>query len=181
MKKLLWLILALCLFTGCSTAEPMALSLTLDEAGCYTGFDALPEKETPKTAKAAGCFVRENSSASANENLWEDFLKKAAAGEETALRIANFFEDDDVVYYTDLFYDEAGYHYFESTAENLSDRPYKYLLQLTGTMPNAVKDSSVTVLTDDAALTFEAVMSTLYSSDSAAAEKVSEFRWLFFE
>jgi len=45
-------------------------------------------------------------------------------------------------------------------------KEYKYRLTLTGRMPNAEKDSTFVVLTDNSDLTFEEVAKSLYSSNS---------------
>jgi hypothetical protein len=44
---------------------------------------------------------------------------------------------------------------------------YKYKLELTGTMPNAKKESTFIILTSDADLTFDRVSKSLYSSSSS--------------
>lgn len=44
------------------------------------------------------------------------------------------------------------------------DTIYQYRLELNGRMPNAEKDSSFVVLTDDKSLSFETVSKSLYSS-----------------
>ena len=46
---------------------------------------------------------------------------------------------------------------------------YKYRFELTGRLPNAAKDSSYIVLTNNPNLTFEEVTKSLFSSDSADA------------
>jgi ABC-type glycerol-3-phosphate transport system substrate-binding protein len=42
---------------------------------------------------------------------------------------------------------------------------YKYKLELTGTMPNAEKETTFIILTNDPDLTFEKVAKSLYSSN----------------
>jgi hypothetical protein len=44
---------------------------------------------------------------------------------------------------------------------------YKYQLKLTGTMPNAKKESTFVILTNDDDLTFDRVSKSLYSSNSS--------------
>lgn len=44
------------------------------------------------------------------------------------------------------------------------DTIYQFRLELTGRMPDAVKDSCYIVLTDDKSLSFETVSKSLYSS-----------------
>lgn len=44
---------------------------------------------------------------------------------------------------------------------------YKYQLELTGTMPNAEKETKFTVMTNDPDITFDSVAKSLYSSNSS--------------
>jgi hypothetical protein len=43
---------------------------------------------------------------------------------------------------------------------------YQYKLELTGTMPNASKESKYIILTNDNTLTFDKVAKSIYSSNS---------------
>jgi len=43
---------------------------------------------------------------------------------------------------------------------------YKYKLELTGTLPNASKESKYIILTNDNTLTFEKVSKSIYSGNS---------------
>lgn len=181
MNKFAWfstvMLLAALVLSGCSKAA--TLSFSLDADGNYTGFSALPEEDTPETAEKAGYYVREDSSPTANEDLWQTFLSDAEDGKDTGIRIANFYNDGAEVYFADLFHHDGKYRYFDAGAADLSDQPFSYLLRLEGTMPNAEKTGSVTILTDDPQLTYEDIMGVLVSSDSKAAESLSPFRLLF--
>lgn len=44
---------------------------------------------------------------------------------------------------------------------------YKYKLELTGTMPNAEKETTFIILTNDPDLTFDRVAKSMYSSNSS--------------
>lgn len=66
-------------------------------------------------------------------------------------------EDDGIVY---------TYYELDDGTWMCKDTVYQYRLELTGRMPNAIKDSSYVVLTDQEELTFEDVIWSWLSSQS---------------
>ena len=52
---------------------------------------------------------------------------------------------------------------------------YKYKLELTGTIPNASKESKYIVLTNDNTLTFDEVAKSIYSSDSKDSDGINYY------
>ena len=47
-------------------------------------------------------------------------------------------------------------------------REFSHKITLTGRMPNAAHDNSITVYTDDASITYGEVMQSVYASDDSA-------------
>lgn len=52
---------------------------------------------------------------------------------------------------------------------------YEYKLELTGTLPNASKESNIIILTNDNTLTFEQVSKSMYSSNSKHNEGIDYY------
>ena len=76
---------------------------------------------------------------------------------------------------------QNNYRIFDSSSEDLQDYKFKYMLKLEGTLPNAAKSGTVTILTDDKDLTYIDVMWTVLSSDSSYSESISPFKFVFIE
>lgn len=175
--------LALLLF-GCVETNK-AVSFSLDDEGNYTGFSALKENYTIEQAKKDGCYVKVDSESVAGQDKWDSFVLSASKGEPTSIRIINIYdqntEEQKGPYYTDLFYDGSYYHMFDSASSEQQDKPFLYLLTLNGTLPNAAKSTTVTVLTDDEDLTFEEVMWSGLSSSMEYKNSISPFRFVMFQ
>jgi hypothetical protein len=178
MKRVCFGVLALwVLFLAAGCARAAAPSFSLDEQGRYTGFNSLPTDYTVRQAVRDGCHVVVDGQAE-DTAVWDRFIARASAGEEASVRIVSF--SDGAVYFQDVFYTGGGYHAFDSSAEDQSDRVFAHLLTLTGSMPNAVRSSSVTILTDDEDLTYNDVVGALLSSSSQAMERISPFRMILW-
>ena len=54
-------------------------------------------------------------------------------------------------------------------------KQYKYKLELTGTMPNAVNETTFNILTNDKTLTFEKFTKSLFSSHSKDHEGIEYY------
>jgi len=52
---------------------------------------------------------------------------------------------------------------------------YKYKLELTGTLPNASKESKYIILTNDKTLSFDKVAKSMYSSDSKDSDGIDYY------
>ena len=74
--KALAILLAILLLTGC-VRRPV--SFTLDGSGNYTGFSQVEEGYTRKAAKFYGWVVLEDLAITENVQVWQQFLKRAAA------------------------------------------------------------------------------------------------------
>ena len=82
--KALAILLAILLLTGC-VRRPV--SFTLDGSGNYTGFSQVEEGYTRKAAKFYGWVVLEDLAITENVQVWQQFLKRTAAGKEAGGRI----------------------------------------------------------------------------------------------
>ncbi len=151
-------------------------ALTLDAYGRYTGFAYAAEAYSPEQAANDGCVVLYELEEMANATLWQQFLDDAQAGRPTSVRIAQFYAD--FASLTDVIYTGGRYHAFYSDSEFYDDTAYRHLLVLDGTLDGAVRSGWVAVLTDDPSLTFEQVMDSFLSSDSAYTDAIPHFAWV---
>lgn len=165
------IIMVLLLFSGCVKTSNAALSFEFDTEGNYTGFRDLPEHYTAEQAEKDGCYVHVNSEMVAGEQLWKDYIKDTSNGKDASIRIVLIWDDE--TFYQDLFYTDGYHRIFDSSSEDLQDYKYKYLLTLEGTMPNAAKSGTVTILTGDKALTYDDIMWQFLSSNP---KPISSFR-----
>jgi hypothetical protein len=168
----------LVLFSGCAKASNSTIFLKFDSNGNYNGFSNLSKKYTAEQAEKDGCYVHVNSEIVGGEQFWKDFIQNASNNKNSSIRIANIYQDE--TYFIDIFYLDGYYHAFSSGSEDLQDNKFKYLLTLEGTLPNAAKSGTVTILTDDKELTYLDVMWTFLSSDMHYKESISPFKFLFF-
>ena len=155
--KALAILLAVLLLTGC-VRRPV--SFTLDGSGNYTGFSQVEEGYTRKAAKFYGWVVLEDLAITENVQVWQQFLKRAAAGKEAGVRIAEFFGEE--MYLMDIFFRDGQYRAFFSDGFDMGDEPFPFLLTLTGES-NGQAGYAV-VLAGDDGLTFGQVMHKFYSS-----------------
>lgn len=156
------------------------LQFHFDTNGNYIGFETLPENYTPEQAIENGCYVRNwKSKEFFGENAWENFIRNSKNEKNSSIRIMSIY--DEGVYYQDLYYVEGYYRIFDSSSEDLTDHKYKYILDLNGRMPNAVKGSRFVVLTDDETLTFENVSLSMYSSSMEVINSISPYKFIFLE
>jgi len=179
MKKVFLIVcffLFIILASSCDTTIEN-LEFSFDTNGSYTGFETIPENYTPEQAIEDGCYVRDKKSDEIGGiNAWESFLKSSKSGKNSNIRIMSIY--DDAVYYQDLFYFEGYYRIFDSSSEDLTDHKYKYILDLKGRTPNAVKESRIVILTDDETLTFENVSLSMYSS---GINSISPYKMVLLE
>lgn len=179
MKRLLCVLMLLTSVLLCYTAirhTGYTPALTLDAHGRYTGFSQAAEAYSPEQAAADGCVVLYEMEELANTVLWQQFLEDTQAGRPSSVRIAQFYENFAAL--TDVIYVDGLYHAFYSDNESFDDAAYRCLLLLNGTLNGAARASWVAVLTDDPSLTFEQVMDSFLSSDSAYADTLPAFAWV---
>jgi hypothetical protein len=171
MKNIIVLIFIVACFVGLVTAcseKSKTITFSLDANGLYTGFSNLPEKYTIEDAKKDGHFVKQDSVVIANNGVWANFVETATKGNNTGVRMVNFFtedtEDTTIPYFLDLFFNDGFYYLFDSSSDKQNLQPFSYLLRLEGQFGHLKKDTSVVVLTNDNALTFNVVMKAFVSS-----------------
>lgn len=169
--RVLAILLAVLLLTGC-VRRPV--SFRLDDTGAYSGFADVEAGYTRQAARLYGWVVLEDLTVTENVDLWQRFLQRAADGQESGVRIAEFFGDE--MYLMDVFYHEGQYRVFFSDGYDLADEPFPMLLTLTGEI-NGLASYAV-VLTGDDGLTFEQVMRTFYSSQYPLLD-IPAYRLLF--
>ena len=120
------------LASSCSQTKTENLTLSFDTNGNYMGFASISEIYTPEQAIKDGCYVSSNLELVGGEQSWEKFLQSATDGKDASIRIMSIYDDDNAVYYEDLYYIKGNYQIFDSSSEDLSEHTYKYLLDLRG-------------------------------------------------
>lgn len=194
MKKLTVLLAGLgflVLLTGCGTSVGSnsapafsfyAPAFSFDSGGNYTGFGGLPASCAQESAKKDGCAVRLDSKFAANERAWMDFVKASSSGKNAAVRIAEFYtEEEKGPFFLDVFYRDGSYYLFDSSAKTFEKHPFKHLLTLTGKNGIPKRDSKAVVLTDDEKLTFDEVWKYFISSDTRVTDQISPFKVIMFQ
>lgn len=177
MKKFLviiCLVSVILLTSSCSSANSKSLEYSFDANGNYTGFENIPEDYTPEQAEKDGCYISKNLQEIGGEKAWTEFVEASSKGKDSSIRIMSIY--DNATYYEDLFFVDGSYQIFDSSSEDLKIHKYKYLLDLEGRMPNAVKDSRFVVLTDDETFTFEQVSSSLLSSSMNVISSIPPYK-----
>ncbi len=162
--------------SGCAANTNQTLPMTFDANGDYLGFQNLPTSYSSEQAAADGTVFMENLQMKSGAEIWADFQAETAAGAVDSIRIVN--SNDDQLWFLDVFHFSDGYRVFYSDSTDLKDQSYKYLRVLTGTLPNAVKPGTVTVLTDDLNLTYEDVMWTFLSSQYTPPADIPKFKMI---
>ena len=162
-SRVLAILLAVLLLTGCIR---WPVSFTLDGSGTYTGFSQVEEGYTRQAAKLYGWVVLEDLTIRSNIQVWQRFLKRAAAGKKAGVRIAEFFGEE--MYLMDVFFRDGQYRAFFSDGFDMADEPFPFLLTLTGES-NGQAGYAV-VLAGDDSLTFDQVMHKFFSSQFPASD-----------
>lgn len=159
----------------------VSLEFSFDNRGQYTGFKSLPSRYTLEMAQNSGCYVTSDSEVVANGGLWDDFLEASSQGKTASLRMAKFYsEHGSNPFFTDLFYKEGYYYLFDSSAKDLSGKPFKHLLTLKGKFGNPLRDSGIIVLANDNSLTFDLIMSGMLSSNLEYIKSIPEYQLIMF-
>ncbi len=161
--------------------QSSSLEFAFDKRGQYTGFNGIPSRYTPEMAQNAGYYVMSDSEVVANGGLWDDFLAASSQGKNTSLRMAKFYSEyGSSPFFADLFYNEGYYYLFDSSAKDLSGKPFKHLLTLKGKFGNPLRDSGVVVLANDNSLTFDLIMSGMVSSNLEYIKSIPEYQLIMF-
>ena len=175
------LLIAMSVLLAACGAQVGGVAFSLDKDGNYTGFTDLPENANVENFEKAGYVVRQGIETIAHGDVWQDFVEAAGKGEDAGVRIVSLYTDvEDGPYYTDLFFNNGYYYLFDSTAEEQTKEPFKYLLTLEGPFGNPKRDSGVIVLTNDESLTFDEVMGSMLSSSMEYIQSVPPYRLVMF-
>lgn len=159
-----------------------SLVFSFDKNENYTGFSNLPKNYTLEDAKEDGYYVTQNLEVIANKSVWDHFVETSLRRENTHIRIVRFYtERAESPYFLDLYYEDGYYYLFDSSAENQKKQPYLHLLVLEGKFGSPLKDSGVTVLTNDDTLTFDTVMKAMLSSNMGYIKSVPPFKLVMFK
>ena len=174
--------LCLCGLAACAGPE-RDLCRLFSEDGKYTGFENMPEYDTPEAALKDGCLVVASDADGkgalyGGAELWTQFLSDSGKGKDAFLRIITFI--DGTPHACDLLYTGGAYHDFDAEWTDLSDRPYQYLRKLTGTAGSPPKDTSWYVLTDSEDLTFDDAYLSFITDSTETMNSIPEFCWLGF-
>lgn len=188
MKKLT-LILALLLvlsvlFTACGkkdAGEDWAVIGTPAEPGGTPTevfkFYELPEVYTPEQALADGCLVLQWDEGSTTPRVrgidyWEHFLKVSRAKEKISLRIVYFNASHH--WFSDLYYSHDQYSlYTRDTYSENQIGPFKYFTEISGKDLYSEEDVYCFILTDDAALSSNEVLSLQHICDIEAERNIA--------
>lgn len=176
--RVLGLLLCAVFLTGCGTG-PALSSPPLEEP--YSGFDLLPQQDTPDLAYERGALVQEEFQTTKGAEYLDAFLRKTASGQPATLQIAFFYKADQTeqAVYLNIVYQDGGYKAYRSDAPDRSPRTYRLLRAVSGRLPNAAKDGTVCILTDSRDLTYQQVMMAGLSSDSRYPQTLPPFEHLF--
>ncbi len=147
------------------STEMLPTDLILDKDGNYQGFSSLPTIESVDDARNAGYIISLDSDIVGNAERWRQFIETAAEGRNASVRTYTFSTKvDSGPLIKDLYFYNGNYYLFDSSSNQQQAQPYSFLLTLEGQFGNPRKDSWVVVLTNDRALTFDAVIKSLLSS-----------------
>lgn len=173
----------------------------------YRGFEGLRTNGLYISSGGAGsnCWqrIRFDNGGWLEETLFEEdwgkyYVNGKSVDEDMFLQQVDFYETDEVTRYEPKQYtdkivkvynksEEDGiiktYYEMEDGTWKCDDAIYPFRLVLSGRTPNAVKDSSYVVLTNNERLTFEEVSKSMYSSSMEYINKVMkdsvivEWKW----
>ncbi|OPX42557.1 hypothetical protein CLHUN_35240 [Ruminiclostridium hungatei] len=158
------------------------LKFIIDTDGSYTGFSNLSANYKIQEAENDGYLVTQDLEVIANKNVWDNFVKASLRKENAGIRIVKFYtESADSPYFSDLFYNDGYFYLFDSSSKSQVKQPYLYLKTLEGRFGDPLRDSGAIVLTNDAALTFDMVMKSIYSSNLNSIKDISPFQIVMFK
>ena len=164
MKRLTALLLILatmfCLSSCKNEAKEHELGNTPSEV---FKFKELPDEYSPEEALLDGCLVLqwdegETTPRVRGYDYWQTFLNTFRGGEKISLRVVYFTSGN--FWFQDVYYTSNGFYVY--TRDVYSENqigPFKYLTQINGKDPDTKEKVDFFVLTDDAELGAEDVLS----------------------
>ena len=140
-------------------------------------FSELPEDYTPEQALLDGCLVLQWGEGDVTPRVrgidyWEKFLEVSRNKEKISLRIVYF--NSTHCWFSDLYYSHEMYSlYTRDTYSENQIGPFKYLTQIQGEDVLSGQPVNYFILTDDAALGAEEVLSLTHICDIEAERDVA--------
>lgn len=87
----------------------------------------------PKEAKKDGCVVFTDLSLTAGEKVWKEFLKSVEKGKYAKVRLAYYYEEEQVMYLEDLLYDTENFILYEYVnGKTKKSDTFPYLKRIEG-------------------------------------------------
>ena len=140
-------------------------------------FSELPDDYTPEQALLDGCLVLQWGEGDVTPRVrgidyWEKFLEVSRNKEKISLRIVYF--NSTHYWFSDLYYSHEMYSlYTRDTYSENQIGPFKYLTQIQGEDVLSGQPVNYFILTDDAALGAEEVLSLTHICDIEAERDVA--------
>lgn len=178
------LLICIISFVSCKTIDKNEdmFEQRFDENENYTGFSDLSSGYKLEDAKNDGYYTELDSIVYANYNVWEEFIDTSSKGENAFIRIVNFYsEDSNSPYFLDLYYNDGYYYLLDSSAENLNKEKFSFLLTLEGKSGNPLRDTNITILTNNNMLTFDEFTKAMFSSDFEVVQSIEPYKVLMFK
>ncbi|WP_066501290.1 hypothetical protein [Abyssisolibacter fermentans] len=179
------LLICIILLISCRSIENSGNTFEqrFDENDNYIGFKDISSEYTLEDAKKDEYYVELDSKVYANYNLWEEFIELSSSGENAFIRIIHFYsnEDSNSPYFLDLYYNDDYYYLFDSSADELKKEKFLFLVTLEGKYGSPLKDTSITILTNNNMMTFDEFTKAMVSSDLKVLQSIMPYRMLMFE
>jgi hypothetical protein len=140
-------------------------------------YSDLPENYTVAQALADGCMVMEWRNGATTPKVWgidywETFLEVSGRGENITLRVVYF--NDQRAWFTDFYYSRDRYTlYTRDIYSEYQIGPYAYLKKIEGADIYSGEDIDCYILTNDAQLGAESVLSMMHICDIEAERDVA--------
>lgn len=188
-------VLAFCFLTNPKTTKDNknAFRPVYDSDGTYAGFNDIPSGYSVADATADGCLVIDVTTKTneygasitekyetAGHGCWLAFTEASSKEKNAFLRVAHFI--DGVGYYSDLYYCDGKYTFFDLNEYGISEgKSYSYLRRLDGYAGPADRrqEDCFYVLTDSKKLTYDDV-SWSFLSGYRPMDTDIPFEWLGF-
>jgi len=178
MKRMVAALLCLLMLSACGGERKSA----------YKPYEEVLDGYTPEEAKADGCVVFEDSDITSGQEIWDAFLAQTEAGKSGMVRLVNHYslpapqgyapelyeemkDSYPIIYVQDLSFDGKVYSLFSIEDGEEYSRTYEVLSRFEEAARNdTLRYTSVLryVLVHDEAVTWEAIVQGMFSSQSGA-------------
>lgn len=161
---------------GCSQSQKPVVYFENNE---YRGFRDVNTYFSQQECAKVGYVVIEDGTISKNYGAVQEFIKSTDTVNSGHLRFASFHEGEGPSY-MDLVYLDGEFYCYYMGEEDLSAKPYTYLLELEGSSGNPAKKYKMIVVSDDKSLTFDQVKKAMYSSSMEYTNSLGKHRIVLF-